>query len=269
MTFLGLGIDTLNNTIFIPESKALELKHKLVSLLSKNKTTLKDLQSLCGSLAFFAKALPGSRAFNRRFYNATLGIKKSHHFIRVSHDMKEDASVWLQFIQDFNGYTPFPSQVWNDNTKLDLFTDSCGSCGGGAYFNGHWSFISWPSSWDASVRRDITFLELVPIVLAIWVWSAQFTSKKLLINTDNMALVHILNTKSSKSSRVMSLVRPLVLHCLKHNIQIRCVHVPSYSNAIADAISRLQLNKFRKLAPNADMYPVPVPPALLTILELK
>ena len=141
LSFLGLGIDTINQTIFIPPDKCDELQQTLYSLFPRKKVTLKELQCLCGSLNFFAKALPGIRAFNRRFYNATLGVKKSHHFIKVTHGMKEDMRVWLHFLQNYNGYTPFPSQIWFTNESLNLFTDSCGSCGGGAFFDNHWAVL--------------------------------------------------------------------------------------------------------------------------------
>lgn len=227
------------------------------------------MQSICGSLNFFAKALPGSRAFCRRFYNATIGIKKSYFLIRVTNSIKEDARVWLQFIENYNGKTPFPDLDWSPNDALNLFTDSCGSCGGGAFFNNRWAVISWPNSWSPEVRRDITFLELVPIVSAIWLWRDHFIAKKLLINTDNMALVHIINSQTSKSQRVMQLIRPLVLLCIKSNIQIKCVHIPGYYNSIADSISRFQWAKFRKLAPSADCQPAQIPMELLNLLNLE
>ena len=269
LTFLGLGIDSVKQVIFIPEDKSLELKEKLKHLQSRSKVTLAELQSLCGSLNFFAKAIPGSRAFIRRFYNASRGIKKSHHFIRVTQNLKADAMIWLEFLDHFNGFTPFPSLVWSDNESLSLFTDSCGSCGGGAFFNKSWSYIAWPDSMSLEVRRDITYLELFPILMALWIWRDKFTSRKLLLNTDNMALVHILNSMSSKSPRVMSLIRPIVFICLNNNIQIKCLHIPGYKNSIADSISRFQWERFRNLAPEADKCPVPIPNSLYHLLSLK
>jgi hypothetical protein len=157
----------------------------------------------------------------------------------------------------------------SNNDALNLFTDSCGSYGGGAFYENHWAVISWPESWGQDIRRDITFLEFVPILLAVWVWTPQFKAKKLLLNTDNLALVHILNSQTSKSPRTMALLRSLVLLCLKNNIQIKSTHIPGYQNSIADSISRFQWEKFRALAPQADKDPAPVPPALLALLDTK
>jgi hypothetical protein len=48
--------------------------------------------------------------------------------------MKDDIMVWFGFLETYNGQAPFPSAVWSTNEALNLFTDSCGSCGGGAFF---------------------------------------------------------------------------------------------------------------------------------------
>jgi hypothetical protein len=50
--------------------------------------------------------------------------------------------------------------------------------------------------------------------------------------------VIIINKKSSKSIRVMSLVRVLVLSTLKYNIVIKAKHIPGKINKIADSLSR-------------------------------
>lgn len=185
----------------------------------------------------------------------------------MTHAIKEDARIWIQFLENYNGKTPFPELAWSSNDALNLFTDSCGSCGGGAFFNNHWTVIKWPNSWSLEVRRDITFLELVPIVVAIWLWQDYFVSKKLIINTDNLALVHIINSQTSKSNRVMCLLRQLVLISIRRNIQIKFVHIPGHYNSIADSISRFQWAKFRTLAQNADIQPTQIPTELLNLLD--
>lgn len=57
----------------------------------------------------------------------------------------------------------------------------------------------------------------------------------------------------------MKLVRLLVLHTLKYNIQISAQHIPGIKNQIPDAISRFQWTRFRQLPPRADLYTSKVP----------
>lgn len=117
------------------------------------------------------------------------------------------------------------------------------------------------------ILRDITFLELVPIVLSLMVWGSLLHNKKLILFIDNIALVHILNKQSSRSERVMSLVRPLMLVALKYNIQFKANHIPGKLNQIADSISRKKWDTFRSQAPAADAQPQPIPEQFQTLLS--
>ena len=49
--------------------------------------------------------------------------------------------------------------------------------------------------------------------------------------------------------KFMFFVRRLVLICLKYNIVFKAKHVPGSKNVLADSLSRLQVDTFRRLAP--------------------
>ena len=60
----------------------------------------------------------------------------------------------------------------------------------------------------------------------------------------------------------MVFVRRLVLACLNFNILFRARHVPGVKNVLADSLSRLQVSKFRQLAPvgvQASPTAIPIP----------
>jgi hypothetical protein len=75
------------------------------------------------------------------------------------------------------------------------------------------------------IMAYITFLELVPIVLFIFLFKQDLSNKQILFHTDNKALVCILNKKSSKSRRGMGLIRPLVLYTMLYNMQFKAIHI--------------------------------------------
>ena len=231
ITFLGLEIDTLERVIKILPPKLPEVQQKLIETLNKKKITLKDLQSLTGLLNVcartHARAIPAVKAFNRRFFEAMQGVCKPNHFIRFSVGMKDDIRMWLSYLEKFNRSCTFGLNEWLSNMQLDLYTDSAGSPyhGCGVYFSTHWKFFQWPASWNRSeIMTHITFLELDPIVLSIVLLRHQFCNKQIIFHTDNLALVPILSKKSSKSERVMELIRPLVLHTMLCNMQFKAVH---------------------------------------------
>ena len=262
LTFLGLEIDTEEMVIRIPQNKLVLLVEQLEYYLSQNRITLKNLQSLVGSLNFFGKAVRCARAFNRRFYNLTAKAKKAHHFIKLNTDTKEDMQMWLEFLKSFNGKAYFPESSWTGNDAIEFFTDSAGSAGlgCGAYFSGEWVYFSWPMNWiKGGILKDITFLEFVPVVLAMAIWGHMLQNKKIIFNIDNMALVEILNSQTSKSKRIMYLMRPFVLYTLKNNTIFRGKHIKGQFNEIADAISRQQWCRFKRLAPEAKADPQEIP----------
>ncbi|XP_045206268.2 uncharacterized protein LOC123558456 [Mercenaria mercenaria] len=197
---------------------------------------------------------------------------KPHHFIRVSAGMRYDMEVWELFLKDFNGICYFSDLHWTSSVDLELFTDACGNSdyGCGAYFQGRWCFLQWPSDLPCEVLKDITYLELIPIMLALSVWGHLLNKKKILFRTDNNSLVHIINTRSSKNDRVMNLIRQLVLFTLKYGIQFKALHISSTRNEITDAISRLQWDRLARLLPvGASLEPEEIPVSFLEIFNQK
>ena len=75
--------------------------------------------------------------------------------------------------------------------------------------------------------------------------------------SDNHAVVDIINKQTSREPKIMVLVCRLVLNCLKYNILFKSKHIPGILNRECDLLSRLQVDKFKLLAPHADVQPTP------------
>lgn len=270
LVYLGLEIDTINMSIRIPVEKLQQLKAQLLSLLDKRKVTLKELQSLTGLLNFCIRAIPAGRVFVRRLYDSTCGLSKPHHKRRVSLEMKADIQMWLVFLDCFNGITSYKIIDWSNDYEFELFTDSAGNIelGCGAILQKQWAFMRWPAQWEGTeVIRDITFLELVPIAMAFSIWGTKLAGKRVILHTDNQALVSILNTQTSKSSRVMHLLRKLVLQGLVYNIQFKATHIMGLDNTKADALSRQQWSRFQASFPDSEEEPSVIPQSFLQVIS--
>ena len=261
ITYLGLEIDALRAQVRVPPDKVQAMTNQIGVVLSRPKITLVALQSLVGSLNFLCKAVSPGRAFLRRLIALSKGITKPYHKVRLTAGAKLDLLLWREFLSHFNGVSPFLEQEWESSTALDLFTDAAASVGFGAYFQGHWVQGRWPVDCVHN-PPSIAFLEFYPVVVALKCWAPQLTNRKVMFHTDNTAVVHIINTQSSRCPKVMQLVRTFVLVCLRFNIRFKAVHVPGVLNVIADSLSRFQASRFRAAAPQADtvMTPLPVLP---------
>ena len=147
-----------------------------------------------------------------------------------------------------------------NNQILHLYTDAAASIGFGAVFDTRWFSGLWH---EACKSLHITILEFYPILLAINIWGHLLQNKCLLFHSDNIAVVSIINKFSSKDPHVMTLLRTLVLDCLRYNIYIRAEHVPGVLNITSDMLSRSQVHQAKRHNPRLQDNPELIPPRLL------
>lgn len=260
LQFAGITLDTVLMEARLPEDKLDKCRAQLVDFCSRKSVTLKELQSLIGLLNFACCVVVPGRAFLRRLIDLTKGIRKLTHHVRLTKECKHDLTVWRDFLSMYNGKSFFLGSRWATSKTLNLFTDAAGSLGYAAIFGKHWCFGEWPAAWK---QFNITILELFPIVLAIEIWGPLMRNRCIVFFSDNQAVVEIINKQTSKDRSVMVLLRHFVLCSLKYNILFHAKHIAGCLNRESDALSRLQVEKFRSLAPYADQQPTPVPEGLL------
>jgi hypothetical protein len=263
LTFLDLEIDTVLMKVKIPEEKLNKLRLGIRYIMDHKKIKLKELESIIGLMAFCARVIPSARAFLRRFYDLFLWVKvkKPFYYIRINQESKADAKAWLDFLQNFNGECYLSDKYWLASETLKLYTDSAGnaSFGCGAYLDGNWAQMRWPGSWsNQEFMSDLSFLELVPVVMALFIWVSEFKNKTLLMKIDNQALVTIINKRTCKSKYVMQLLKLLVLLTMCINVQFKAVHLFGVNNELADSLSRFQMVRFRKVTPVASSTPADI-----------
>ena len=257
LSFAGIELDSIKSEARLPQEKISKCVETISIFLSRNKVTLKEIQSLIGLLNFACSVIVPGRAFLRRLIDLTRGITKAHHFIRLRHEVKEDLRVWLSFLSSFNGKSFFLNEVWCNSNKLNLFTDASGSIGFGAIFGSEWCYGKWPDNW---LHRNIAILEFYPIVLSLCLWGYKVQNHSVLFFTDNESLVHVINKQSCRDKSLMFFVRKLVLVCLKHNILFKAKHIPGIKNKLADCLSRFQVPTFKQLAPaHMNLCPTDIP----------
>ena len=260
LTFLGLEIDTEVMQVRVPQEKVAALRHKINKALGQRALSLNAIQSIIGSLNFVCRAVKPGRAFLRRLIELTKR-PKSKKAISLSEGARADLRIWLSFLEQFNGVTIIQPGLWHPDSDMHLFTDASGRIGFGGYYHGKWFCSPWPHHVLIG-DYSIAWKEMVPIVVSVLQWGTELSGKRIMIHTDNMAVKEIINRQTSTCNKIMNLVRKLVLQCLAKDISIRAVHIDTKANAVADSLSRLQMDRFRRLAPEAEEKPTPIPTSL-------
>ena len=153
---------------------------------------------------------------------------------------------------------------------LEFSTDASGSLGYGTFFNNLWFQGVWSKQFHVHTeQQSIAWKELFPVYLACSVWGPLWSGKRIILWCENIPVTHILNSKSSKVTKIMDLVRQITMQTLIHNFTLTAQHVPKLDNSVSDSLSRFQMQHFRQLVPTASEQPTVIPESLIRVLPIK
>lgn len=260
MEFVGITLDSVAMEARLPLDKVQKCYSLIEDFLGRKSCKKREMESLIGYLNFTCSVVLPGRAFLRRLISSIMNVKEPYHYIKISAEIKSDLAMWKTFVGNFNGKSMFIHDLFLSSSVLSLYTDAAASLGYGAVFSSYWFYGEFPPQCR---NLNITLLELYPIVLAVNVWGHLWENHCVRFYTDNQALVHIINRKTSRDKHIMKLVRSLVLACLRHNVLFESAHVRGCKNVLADSLSRLPVAEFRRLSPKSRRIPSQIPEHLL------
>jgi hypothetical protein len=270
MTFLGLGIDSVLQECYVPQDKLTGCKGLLKAALKKITagTPLQrhDVQSLVGKLSFISAVLPGSRPFFRHLIEASAGLPHRHSPLVRSPEIEDDLVMWLNILRKWpNGTCGWQSK----EPEVEFFHDASKdkSDGGFGFFlgalppdtklllpcamtAGHAFAGSFPP--DVLGPKSIQWAELFAMVYALSLYAPYLRGRSVLLWSDNMADVFIINKQKTRCPHLLALLRALYATAAHYRIRIRAQHIRGRDNILADLLSRaaLHLNRTHVSLPN-------------------
>lgn len=262
LTFLGIEVDTMSLQVRLPRDKLVSLKDSLRYSIQRRTLTKKELQRLTGLLQFATKVVRPGRPFLRRLYAMQDIGSHPNHFIRLNLPARADIMWWYIFMEEWNGV----SLLWDlglQQPNLQVYSDASGSWGCGAFLDPLWFHIEWPARLQP---LSIAVKELCPVVLAAAIFGQRWAGKVVQFVVDNEAVVEVIKATYSKDLHMMHLIRLLVFFASRYDFWFSATHIPGKLNVVADALSRNNMPAFFSQAPQADPWPTPVPPALVSLL---
>ena len=139
--------------------------------------------------------------------------------------------MWQDLLQNWNGVSLFLNSEASSTPALQLYTDASGSYGG--FLAGQWFQGYWIPHHNLSKKGviSIEWQELFSIYLACILWGPCWSGKRYCMWCDNKSVVSIINSKHSKSPRVMDVVRAITLHTLAYNFTFTATHIPGLNNS--------------------------------------
>ena len=271
LTFLGMLLDTIKQVICIPMDKLIKAMNWVDFFLKKRnkKATVLEFQKLCGILNFLCRCIVPGRAFVRRLYVKTSHngrILKPHHHIKITEENRLDLMVWKSFLcHPECYYRSFMDSVSFNAEQLDMYSDASGnySLGFGAYCGTEWTFGQWDTEFCQANTPSIEYLELFTLLVGVLNWIKLYGNRRIILFCDNEAVVNMVNGSSSSCKNCMVLIRILTAESMHRNVRIYARHVGTKDNGKADALSRLDFNRFWRLAGDSmNEYATSIPDAI-------
>ena len=149
--------------------------------------------------------------------------------------------------------------------QVFVTSDASDSWGCGAYQGDKWLQFQWPVTME---ECHISIKEMIPVVFAAALWGSTWSEKSVRFQSDNAAVVALINNGSSRDEYLMHLMRCLAFIMAKFNFVVSAAHVRRIHNTLADALSRNRLTEFLNHYPQAQPAASQVPPELVDLLIL-
>ena len=256
VTFLGIELDSTTMSLRLPSDKLDHLDTLVTSFSNKVSASKRQLQSLAGSLNFACHVVHGGRTFLRRVIDCIHKLRLPSHRSRLSMQFRADLSWWKTFLVTFNGRSmmlDFRQPVY---FQTDASFHGFGAVCSDDWFAGSWSDCPAPDfrsslfhnqhcshaghTIDPSLRSNINYLELFPILIAVRRWGPRWLNKRICVDTDNTQTMAFINNGTCKNPIAMSWLREIFWISVRYNFHLRSRHLPGKLNQHADRLSRLQ-----------------------------
>ena len=234
LEFLGLVIDTVKRTVCISEERLQEIRAELSEWKGAKKSTKRELLSLIGKLQFCSQVVAPGHMFVRRLIEASKKVKSLHHKVHLSAEVRKDINWWIANMKIHNGVSWFP-QEFNAATALCMFSDASGKAAA-AVLGSNWTVVHFTGDLLWVAPKNIAFKEFYAVVLGVATFGHQLYRKQVIMNIDNEAVHHCIQSGKSKDAELMGLVRALYHYTTKHCIQYETCHVAGASNVLADSL---------------------------------
>ena len=249
---LGIEIDTVNQTLRIPDDKLQEIRQMVHNYSKKTQVTKKQLQSLLGSLLYITKCVKPARYFLNRMLHLLRASHNTAHIV-LNQQFHRDLNWFNIFLKQYNGVTFYDNHDIQDTVHLDASLQGLG----GVYQNMVYA-LTIPLGF---MQYSIVHLEILNLIVALKLWGHLWRDKVIQIKCDNMAVVEVIRTGRARDQILATCARNIWLLTSMFNIQLVVDHIPGVKNVIADLLSRwqgssVQHNQLHILVPQHHWMPV-------------
>jgi hypothetical protein len=276
LLFLGILIDTDAMSVSLDQARIKRIQALLGDWDGRQTCSLRELQSLVGTLSFASCVVRHGRTFiqHMRDLIRQACLEQGTHvraIIALAGDFRDDLSWWQHFMTDWNGVSLLAESGWRDPASVvQVYTDACvdgfAAVVGTRWFHRRWSDEQEAAARDPDMARDsMPWKELYAVAAAAATWGSAWARKRVIFWTDCQPVVQALSKGASRTRRMMQLIRMLHFCAGRHSFSYCAQHIPGVDNSVADELSRVHDVSQLSAACRSSIDPLQTTPVLPTI----
>ena len=239
--WLGIEIDTANNTLAIPQEKLAEIKRCMAAAAKRDSVTKKQLQRIIGMVNHLAKVVRAARLFIGRILAAYRAAEGD--IVPVAHQVRSDVKWFARHLSAANGRAIIPS----NRVVLRIWADACME-GAGASDGDRFYTFQLPSRM--ATTHHIAHLEAINCVAAARAFiHTGHAGGTIELHCDNKPSIDAFRSGRARDPVLAACSRALWYRAAETDTSITFTHVPGEAMALPDALSRVYSDEsHRKLA---------------------
>lgn len=237
--YLGIIIDSETMEARLPPNKKDRVLAEVNRLLKqKSPITRADLQSVLGFLTFCTRVFPLGRPFLRHLFNMLNTQRTSQ---RLTLAARRDLHWWKTLLPIWPGVTA----IAPERQEFTIATDASGTKGiGGIWFATREVFSTRMPRRHR--KKHINFKEMFAVLYAFAQWGDKWRGHEVHVLCDNEAVVTGITKGTIRGAAIQPLQSLLLIAALQ-DIAVRVTWISTKANAIADSLSRFDMEKFANL----------------------
>ena len=245
---LGWGINTRKFIVFLPFDKHKAWTNDISTLMSTNKVSFSDLQTLIGRLNHASHVIPLARNFIGRLRRRAESATNGRQHLRLNAEELADLRLWIRFLDQAHLGISINLLTIRHPTLLAL-SDSCPYGAGGFLWTGlAWRFQIPEESPLYGLDAANNVLEFLGLVISVWLLvdhcrANALSEECLMALSDNSSAIgwvyraSNLDQSSWYFEAVQTLARKVADLVLSSNNCLCAQHLPGIHNTVSDWLS--------------------------------
>ena len=237
--YLGLIINTDSCSFSACPTQCAYARDRIAALVKRGRVSVKDLESIAGTLTWISYAMITGRPRRNELYRAISRLKRSgEKFVPLRGQLKRQLFWWLHKLSKPEEISSF---FWNKQPDTPaVVSDASGEDGWGVCTHGYHIVGDWPAHWRQSFGDDVPnmlYKELVGPVVATILLAPHSKGKVLCGAFDNAGVAYDINTLSAGCLQSLQLLRPFSDTLAANHVTFLAGHAHRVHNKHTDALS--------------------------------